>query len=230
MVKDPEALAAIREFLEIHGHEIKPARLQIIDDYLFYKGSIGPCTFFKRYEEFRVRARTSLDGNRFKNDAVFKASRLSAERFALGNQLASKLYKMVEGEKKVYGLFCFLKKRAIQLIKEGKRIEEAEEILTDYLRSFGMTEKRKGKVKGVGNGKGKVEQNQVRKIQRFPDTLNESAPLQGFSLGPAKAFISVAKLSPQQPWPPISHILSRKDEVRRRRAAKHRLPLLLNPP
>ena len=38
----------------------------------------------------------------------------------------------------MYQLFCFLKKKAIRLLKEGKNLTETEELLLDYLRVFGL--------------------------------------------------------------------------------------------
>ena len=49
---------------------------------------------------------------------------------------------MVEEEKRVYSLFCFLKKKAILLLKEGKSLAETEERLFDYLIEFGLVERR----------------------------------------------------------------------------------------
>ena len=80
-----------------------------------------------------VRAKTSLDKTRFEEDPNFDGSRKSAGRFAEGNRLASKLYKMVEPDKRVYPLFCSLKKKSIQLIKEGKTVEHAETVLIEEL-------------------------------------------------------------------------------------------------
>jgi hypothetical protein len=103
---------------------------------VFYEGSIGKVTFYKMWGKYQRRRKSSLTGKRFRKDKAFKGSRESAERFALGNNLASRLYKMVDLEKKAYKLFCFLKSRAIELIKEGKTVEEAKEVLVDYFESF----------------------------------------------------------------------------------------------
>jgi hypothetical protein len=46
---------------------------------------------------------------------------------------------MVKKDQREYRLFCFLKKRATLLLKEGKSLSEAEEVLMDYLREFGVT-------------------------------------------------------------------------------------------
>jgi hypothetical protein len=139
VVKDRETRAAIREFLIKHDEEINTNKLVITSNGdVFYEGTIGKVTFYKMWGKYQRRRKSSLTGKRFRKDKAFKGSRESAERFALGNKLASKLYKMVDLEKKAYKLFCFLKTRAIELIKEGNTVEETKEVLVDYLRSFGM--------------------------------------------------------------------------------------------
>ena len=139
VVKDRETRAAIREFLVKYRDEINTNNLVITKEGdVFYEGTIGKFTFYRMWGKYRRRRKSSLTGKRFRKDKAFKGSRESAERFALGNKLASRLYKMVESEKKAYKLFCFLKKRAIELIKEGQTVDEAKEVLVDYLRSFEM--------------------------------------------------------------------------------------------
>src|SRR5690242_17321971 len=102
LVKDPVKRAAIREFLVTYRNEIKTGKVRIINDELHYTGTIGDVTFYGLHGKYIVRSKTSLDGERFRKDKAFSGSRKSAERFALGNKLASKLYAMVEGEQKQY--------------------------------------------------------------------------------------------------------------------------------
>jgi hypothetical protein len=59
---------------------------------------------------------------------------------------------MIEKEKRVYKLFCFLKSKAILLLKEGNRLDEAENLLTDYLVSFGIIEKAEGQENRYNKG------------------------------------------------------------------------------
>ena len=103
-------------------------------------GSIDDLCFYRMCGEYYVRMKSSLMGKRFWKDAAFEGSRESCQRFAEGNRLASKLYRMVEEEKRMYSLFCFLKKRAIQLLKDGKSLLKVEEVLIDYLTEFGFLE------------------------------------------------------------------------------------------
>gem|GEM_PF-415164 len=110
---------------------------------VFITGTIDELTFYKMDGTYYVRLKSSLNRKRFMKDAQFERSRKSAERFALGNTLASRLYKMVDAEHKEYKLFCFLKRKAILLFKEEKSVSEVEEILMDYLKDFGLVKDEK---------------------------------------------------------------------------------------
>ena len=107
---------------------------------IFIEGTIDELTFYKMDGVHYIRMKSCLTGKRFWKHKAFEGSRKSCARFGEGNKLASKIYRMIEEEKRSYKLFCFLKTRAIQLIKEGKSLLQAEEILMDYVRSFGYIE------------------------------------------------------------------------------------------
>jgi hypothetical protein len=104
------------------------------------RGSIDGLCFYKMDGEYYVRRKSSLTGKRFWKDKAFEGSRKSCNRFAEGNKIASAVYQLIEEEKRIYPLFCFLKRRAILLLKEGRRGEEVVEILMDYLEGFGLLE------------------------------------------------------------------------------------------
>lgn len=108
----------------------------------FIEGSFDDLCFYKMDGKYYVRMKSSLSSKKFWKHKAFEGSRRSCERFAEGNRLASKLYRMIEEEKRVYSLFCFLKKKAILLLKEGKSLPETEERLLDYLIEFGLVKHR----------------------------------------------------------------------------------------
>lgn len=116
-------------------------------------GSVDGLCFYKVQDDYFVRLKSSLSGKRFWKDAAFEGSRRSCKRFGEGNRLASKVYQMIEEDKRVYRLYCFLKSRAILLLKEGASVDEAEKVLKDYLAAFGLIEIEAGK----------KEQNTIRK-------------------------------------------------------------------
>ena len=118
----------------------------------FIEGTIDNLTFYKMCGKHYVRMKSSLTGKRFWRDKAFERSRESSKRFGSGNRLASKLYRMIEKEKRVYKLFCFLKSKAILLLKEENSLDEAENLLTDYLVSFGIIEKAEGQENRYNKG------------------------------------------------------------------------------
>ena len=112
-------------------------------------GTIDGVCFYKMGDVFYARMKSSLSGKRFRKDKVFEGSRKSAERFALGNRVASEVYRMVEKEKRVYQLFCFLKKKAIALGKERKDEKDIKRILIELLEDPGLFGKEKKNEKAM---------------------------------------------------------------------------------
>ena len=125
-----------RRVLARFGKKLPKRRYRIINGYVHYHGTIDILSLYWLGDLHVARKKSSLNGERFNKEKCFEGSRRSAERFAEGNRLASKTYALVDKQKKVYFLFCFLKKKAILLIKEGKSAWEAEACLVDYLKDF----------------------------------------------------------------------------------------------
>ena len=140
-LRDPQHIDILRMLLKRYGKRLQVARLTVKDGYLHYGGTTGNMISYWMRGVNYLRTKGSLDRKAFKKRKCFEGSRKSAKRFALGNELASSLYARVMISRKTYPLFCFLKKSAILQIKEGKTVEEAEEILIDYLQSFGLIRK-----------------------------------------------------------------------------------------
>ena len=137
-LRDPEDIDTLRMLLKRYGKRLQVARLTVKDGFLHYAGTTGPFVSYWMRGVNYLRTKGTLDRKSFFRKKCFEGSRKSAERFALGNELASSLYAIVLHYKRTYPLFCFIKRRAILLIKEGKTPEETESILRDYLQSFGL--------------------------------------------------------------------------------------------
>lgn len=99
---------------------------------------MGDLTYYQLHGKYYLRMKSSLTGKKFWKGKAFEGSRRSCLRFGDGNKLASKLYRKIDPRKREYELFCFLRKRAILLLKEGKTLMEVEEVLMDYLTDFGI--------------------------------------------------------------------------------------------
>jgi len=152
---------------------------------IWITGTIGGLTYYKMEGKWYVRTKSSLTRKRFMRDASFERSRKSAERFAMGNKLASKLYHRVEKSKRAYKLFCFLKKRAIALLKEGKCVMQVEELLIDNLIEFGIVDRKQKKQEY----KQRVTVKPVLKQGTHPPTITKL-----ISLPARHLFVSVIKL------------------------------------
>ena len=143
-LRNPRDIDILRGLLKRHGKRLQVARLYVKNGFLFYTGTVGQGISYKMWDECYLRTKGTLDRKAFFTWKCFEGSRKSAERFALGNELASSLYARVMISRKTYPLFCFLKKKSILLIKEGKTVEEAEAIMIDYLGSFGLIRRERG--------------------------------------------------------------------------------------
>jgi hypothetical protein len=129
-----------------------------------FRGSIDCLCFYKMNDAYHVRLKSTLTSKRFWNDDAFEGSRKSCKRLAEGSRLASEVYKMVDEEKRVYKLFCFLKRKAILLLKEGVCVEEVQELLIDYLVDMGIMAEME--LKDTGTHKDDRTKQKVRHITR----------------------------------------------------------------
>ena len=101
-------------------------------------GTIDSITFYRMEGKFYARKKSALSRKKFLRADCFEGSRRSAARFSEGNRLASRAYRTVDKDKRVYSLFCFLKTRAIALLKQGKKGEEVMVDLVEELKGLGL--------------------------------------------------------------------------------------------
>lgn len=96
-------------------------------------GTLDGICFYTMEGEYYVRMKSFLSAKRFWKDKAFEGSRRSCARFASGNRLTSRVYRSMEKEKRCYPLFCSLKTRAIELIRNGLGEEDVIKALQSYL-------------------------------------------------------------------------------------------------
>jgi hypothetical protein len=96
-------------------------------------GTVDDICFYKMEGKYYVRMKSSLTGKRFWKDKAFERSRQSCRGFGKANQLASKVYRSIEKEKRQYSIFCHLKTIAIALTGEGLGEEEVIYHLQQFL-------------------------------------------------------------------------------------------------
>ena len=98
-------------------------------------------TFYKMGGVYYARAKSSLTGRRVKKDPRFARTMESAGRLALGSQLASRVYRALGKERRVYALYCTMKQMAILALKEGKGEAEVLAMMRGYLADAGVVRK-----------------------------------------------------------------------------------------
>ena len=83
-------------------------------------GTIDDVTYYQMEGEYYAGKKSCLKGERVKRDPRFRRTMQSAHRFGRGNQLASKVYRSLPREERVYALFKAPRRLATLAIKEGK--------------------------------------------------------------------------------------------------------------
>ena len=96
-------------------------------------GTFDNLVFYKMDDKGYVRSKSSLTGKQFKTGKRFANSRKSAERFSLGNRIASQVYTSIPLHQRDYAMFCHLKSKAISLLKEGQSAESVKASLEQLL-------------------------------------------------------------------------------------------------
>jgi hypothetical protein len=92
-------------------------------------GTFGcKCHYYSR-GEFYVRSISSLTGKQVKKDKRFRNTMKSAGQLAQASQIASAIYKELPWTIRELPLFRTLTGKAKLLLKEGKTVDEAFEIL-----------------------------------------------------------------------------------------------------
>src|SRR6476659_10076266 len=108
-LRDPGHIGILRGLLKRYGKRLQVSRLTVIDGYLYYTGTTGQIISYWWRGVNCLRTKGNLDRKAFFKRKCFEGSRKSAERFALGNELASGIYARVFVRRQTYPLFCFLK-------------------------------------------------------------------------------------------------------------------------
>lgn len=88
-------------------------------------GTAEDLCFYKLYEGYFVRTKSSLTAKRFWKDRAFEGSRRNCSLLATASRLASLFYKTYPGEKKRKGIFNEMTGRIKRWLKEGKTEQEA---------------------------------------------------------------------------------------------------------
>jgi len=114
-----------------------------------FTGTIDGLCFYRMYDDYFVRTKSSLTGKRFWKDRAFEGSRKSCTLLAKASTLASWFYKTYPKEKRRKGLFNEMTGRVKLWLKEGKTEQEAMLLLEQYypFQQKEIKEKKKAKEK-----------------------------------------------------------------------------------
>ena len=104
-----------------------------------YKGDIIPpftgtqygICIYKRCGQYCVRTKSSLTGERVKKSPEFRRTRQYAGWLGTASRIASAIYRQVPAAIKQFAFFRALTGEAMQLLKAGKSVPEAQKILWD---------------------------------------------------------------------------------------------------
>ena len=99
-------------------------------------GTVEKLNFYKEKGEYRARAKTGVDTERYLNDAAFANSRASSGRFGWSSTLKSLVYRYVLPVYKSGTLSGLCMKKSIALVNEGIGDEEVLRRLHSFLDSL----------------------------------------------------------------------------------------------
>ena len=108
-------------------------------------GTIDGISFYGMGKGYYARAKSSLNGKRFRKDKAFERSRASSRRFAAANRLAGLVYRKMDAKHRAYPLFCRLKSMAIGLLHEGRNEGKTMEFMVKWLAQSGYWKPEAGK-------------------------------------------------------------------------------------
>ncbi|MFT3826221.1 MAG: hypothetical protein QM731_20020 [Chitinophagaceae bacterium] len=84
-----------------------------------FERSMCGLTFYRLYNKWYIRRRSSLTGRRVKTSKRFEKSRQAAAKLGVASKLAAAVYRVLPPAWKLYDLFKKLTAVAIQLLQEG---------------------------------------------------------------------------------------------------------------
>ena len=85
-------------------------------------GTIGPVCFYRLYEDYYARRKSSLSGERVKKDPAFAKTMAYAGLLKEASLLASSVYRTLNNDKRQHALYRQLTGAAMRMLKEGKSI------------------------------------------------------------------------------------------------------------
>lgn len=88
------------------------------------RGTVGGICFYKMYEEYYARKKSSLSSSRVKTSTAFRNTMVYARRLAKASVIGSEVYRLLPKEKRNRKLYQRITGMIMQLLKEGIEKEE----------------------------------------------------------------------------------------------------------
>ena len=98
---------------------------------LFITGTIDDVCFYKMQGEYYARMKSSLTRKRVLKDPKFQLTRVHAALLGEASKIASRVYRLVTGERKKHTLYREITGKAIYLLREGKDTETIFQLLSE---------------------------------------------------------------------------------------------------
>lgn len=103
---------------------------------LFITGTLDDICFYQMHGKYYARMKSSLTRKRVLKDPKFQLTRVYASLLGEASTIASRVYRLVTGERKKHALYRELTGKAIYLLREGKDKEAVFQLLCEqYLKS-----------------------------------------------------------------------------------------------
>ena len=99
----------------------------------FFTGTFGDITFYKMYDTYYARMKSSLSRKKVLTSPRFALTRMHANQLAEASRIASKLYRQIPKEEKNMKLFRAIVGQAKILLAQGENKETVLEILSTVL-------------------------------------------------------------------------------------------------
>jgi hypothetical protein len=96
---------------------------------LLITGTIDDVCFYKMHGNYYARMKSSLSRKRVLKDPKFQLTRVHASLLGEASKIASRVYRLITGEREKHTLYREITGKAIYLLREGKDKEDTFEIL-----------------------------------------------------------------------------------------------------
>ena len=103
--------------------------------FIVITGCIGNICFYRMYDEFYARMKSSLSGERVKKDIAFRNTMQYAGWMSAASRIGSEVYRSFPKEKKGRKIYQQLTGKALRMLRDGW---SAEDIYSELKRSMSL--------------------------------------------------------------------------------------------